>query len=84
MITSHHSFSTRIFLNEAPAAHASAQTSAAASDQPENLKEFWWFLRSGRGQIQQWRRDDSSREAPVAKPSTRGTGGPASKPESNA
>jgi hypothetical protein len=49
MITSHHSFSTRIFLKEAPAAHAGPARSAADADQAENLREFWWFLRSGRG-----------------------------------
>ncbi len=44
MITSHHSFSTRIFLNETPAAHASVVTPAA--EQADNLREFWWFLRN--------------------------------------
>jgi hypothetical protein len=52
MITSHHSFSTRIFLQETPAAHAGPAQSAAGTEQAENLREFWWFLRSGRGQVQ--------------------------------
>ena len=52
MITSHHSFSTRIFLDEPPAAHAGATHATADVNPPENLREFWWFLRSGRGQVQ--------------------------------
>ena len=50
MITSHHSFTTRIFLQQTPAAHAGPAQPAA--NQTENLREFWWFLRSGRGQVQ--------------------------------
>ncbi len=84
MITSHHSFSTRIFLNPPLAAHATAAKPAAGDvTPPENLREFWWFLRSGRGQVQSlapqsWRRDESSREASATQLSPRGTSGPAS------
>ncbi len=52
MITSHHSFSTRIFLNQTPGGTADATQPATGAGPQENLREFWWFLRSGRGQVQ--------------------------------
>ena len=47
MITSHHSFSTRIFLNEVPGTAARPGPPVPAENQ-ENLREFWWFLRGSR------------------------------------
>ncbi len=55
MITFHHSFSTRIFLEETPSAEREARRAQAAAalaratDEartPNELREFWWFLRS--------------------------------------
>jgi uncharacterized membrane protein len=48
MITSHHSFSTRIFLKETPAVHS--QVLPAVADTSDNLREFWWFLRNAHPQ----------------------------------
>ena len=68
MLTSHHSFSTRIFLKETPGAHAAANSPASAeARKQENLREFWWFLRGPK-------QGGSS----ALKPSSRGTGGSAS------
>jgi len=57
MITFHHSFSTRIFLDETSSAERDARRAQAAatlaratkeeSRTPNELREFWWFLRSG-------------------------------------
>jgi hypothetical protein len=58
MISFHHSFSTRIFLDEnvsaereARRAQAAAALSRAKDDArtPNELREFWWFLRAGQG-----------------------------------
>ena len=55
MISFHHSFSTRIFLNEASSPERDARRAAAAAavarareeaQTPNELREFWWFLRS--------------------------------------
>ena len=64
MITSHHSFSTRIFLKETPAVHAS--TVLPAAEQPENLREFWWFLRGSQSNPPANNRD-TQRAMPPAK-----------------
>ena len=56
MISFHHSFSTRIFLDEtssperdARRAKAAAAVGRAREDArtPNELREFWWFLRAG-------------------------------------
>ena len=65
MITSHHSFSTRIFLKETPAVHS--QVLPAAADTPDNLREFWWFLRGSQNAG-----GPSSREAQAAFPGLAG------------
>ena len=61
MISFHHSFSTRIFLDEnvsaereARRAQAAAALSRAKDDArtPNELREFWWFLRNGRNDSQ--------------------------------
>ena len=58
MISFHHSFSTRIFLDkttsperEARRAQAAAALTRAKEDPrtPNELREFWWFLRDGQG-----------------------------------
>ena len=58
MITFHHSFSTRIFLDkttsperEARRAQAAAALARAKEEArtPNELREFWWFLHSGNG-----------------------------------
>ena len=61
MISFHHSFSTRIFLDEtssperdARRAKAAAAIARAKEDArtPNELREFWWFLRNGRSETQ--------------------------------
>jgi len=56
MISFHHSFSTRIFLDktssperDARRAKAAAALARATDDArtPNELREFWWFLRNG-------------------------------------
>jgi hypothetical protein len=58
MISFHHSFSTRIFIDkttsperEARRAQAAAALNRAKEDArtPNELREFWWFLRDGQG-----------------------------------
>ncbi|MEJ1971304.1 MAG: hypothetical protein WDM96_01905 [Lacunisphaera sp.] len=60
MISFHHSFSTRIFLNETSSPERAARRAAAggtAAGAPakeearaaNELREFWWFLRSAKG-----------------------------------
>ena len=58
MISFHHSFSTRIFLNEKSSPERDARRAQAAAalarakDEPRTpneLREFWWFLRDGQG-----------------------------------
>jgi hypothetical protein len=58
MISFHHSFSTRIFLNnttsperEARRAQAAAAIARARDEPrtPNELREFWWFLRGDEG-----------------------------------
>jgi hypothetical protein len=59
MISFHHSFSTRIFLNETSSPErdarraAASRTAAAAQGReeagaPNEMREFWWFLRSAK------------------------------------
>ena len=59
MISFHHSFSTRIFLNETSSPERDARRAAAGKVGAGNaaqaeakaaneLREFWWFLRSGK------------------------------------
>ena len=57
MISFHHSFSTRIFLDkttsperEARRAQAAAALNRAKEEPrtPNELREFWWFLRDGK------------------------------------
>ena len=87
MISFHHSFSTRIFLDKTTSPERDARRAQAAAalnrakDEPRTpneLREFWWFLRGdekpsgGRG------RDRQSREAGASSSVTRGTDGPAS------
>ena len=49
MITSHHSFSTRIFLKEAPASNLRPASPAPMERKaPDEIRDFWWFLRAGR------------------------------------
>jgi hypothetical protein len=56
MISFHHSFSTRIFLNETSSPERDARRAAAAgagaaqseAKAANELREFWWFLRSGK------------------------------------
>jgi hypothetical protein len=56
MISFHHSFSTRIFLNEKSSPERDARRAKAAAavaratdeaKAPNELREFWWFLRAG-------------------------------------
>jgi hypothetical protein len=58
MISFHHSFSTRIFLDENKSVEREARRAQAAAalarakDEartPNELREFWWFLRAGQG-----------------------------------
>jgi len=58
MITFHHSFSTRIFLDKTTSAEREARRAQAAAAlarakeeprTPNELREFWWFLHSGAG-----------------------------------
>lgn len=58
MISFHHSFSTRIFLDENKSVEREARRAQAAAAlarakeearTPNELREFWWFLRAGQG-----------------------------------
>jgi hypothetical protein len=54
MISFHHSFSTRIFLDEKSSPERAARRAQAVAAlkaearTPNELREFWWFLRSDR------------------------------------
>ena len=87
MISFHHSFSTRIFLDkttsperEARRAQAAAALTRATEEArtPNELREFWWFLRGDEKASAGWRGDHQSREAGASSSVTRGTDGPAS------
>jgi hypothetical protein len=62
MISFHHSFSTRIFLDENKSVEREARRAQAAAAlarareearTPNELREFWWFLRAGQGSKKQ-------------------------------
>lgn len=49
MITPHHSFSTRIFLEDKkPAAKPGSRQPFAAAQPEDEVRDFWWFLRGAR------------------------------------